>query len=70
VDSSKISRAGTGYKQYKFDVKKFVKYQIEKKIRELGTTFQQLQFESEYNNIRHETARKEYEAERDKLSAI
>ncbi|CAG9809549.1 unnamed protein product [Chironomus riparius] len=40
------------------------------KIRELGTTFQQLQFESENNNVRHETARKDYETERNKLSGF
>jgi len=46
------------------------KYEKEnrEKIRELGTTFQQLQFDSENNNIRHDTARKEFETERDKLS--
>lgn len=40
------------------------------KIRELGTTFQTLQFESENSNVRHETARKEFETERDKLSEL
>ncbi|XP_070491054.1 structural maintenance of chromosomes protein 6 isoform X2 [Chironomus tepperi] len=40
------------------------------KIRELGTIFQQLQFESENNNVRHETARKDFERERDKLSEL
>lgn len=48
------------------------KYEKEnrEKIRELGTTFQQLQFDSENNNLRYETARKDFETQRDKLSAL
>lgn len=44
--------------------------QGKEKIRELGTLFQQLQFENENNNVRYETARKDFERERDKLSEL